>query len=150
MNLAFVSTWHGLESLAFGATTAKKSSGSSTLFLFVLLFGAMYFLWLRPQRKKLQKRQLDQVRSIDIGDEVVTQSGIIGTVVGLDDDRAHVQVSTGVVLTVVRAAIGRRVEPVVPENTSDTPTDADEHYGTPDEQPQKGRLFKRRNRGDDQ
>ncbi len=151
MTLALISSAHRIAGLALAATSAKKSSGSSTLLLFVLLFGAMYFLWLRPQRKKMQQRQLDQVRSIDIGDEVVTQSGIIGTVVGLDDDRAEIQVSTGVVLTVVRAAIGRRVEPVVPESASDDDVaqGSTEQSGGSTLPPQKGRLWKRRDRGED-
>ena len=151
MTLALISAPHEIAGMALAATSTSKSGGSSTLLLFVLLFAAMYFLWLRPQRKKMQQRQLDQVRSIDIGDEVVTQSGIIGTVVGLDDDRAEIQVSTGVVLTVVRAAIGRRVEPVVPESPSG---DDDEHGSTEQSgssplPPQRGRLWKRRGRGED-
>ena len=150
MNLALISMPHMVTDMALAATTTPKSSGSSTLLLFVLLFAAMYFLWLRPQRKKMQQRQIDQVRSIDVGDEVVTQSGIVGTVVGLDDDRAEIQVSTGVVLTVVRAAIGRRVEPVVPESPSgDDESDSNEQYGDSQLPPQKGRLWKRRGRGED-
>lgn len=151
MNLALINTSHEIVGMVLAATSPKKSGGSSTLLLFVLLFGAMYFLWLRPQRKKQQQRQLDQVRSIDVGDEVVTQSGIIGTVVGLDDDRAEIQVSTGVVLTVVRAAVGRRVEPVVPESPSgdDGEQDSNEQSGTSPLPPQKGKLWKRRGRGED-
>jgi len=151
MNLALISAPHEIAGMALAAASKSKSGGSSTLLLFVLLFAAMYFLWLRPQRKKMQQRQLDQVRSIDVGDEVVTQSGIIGTVVGLDDDRAEIQVSTGVVLTVVRAAIGRRVEPVVPESPSgdDDAYDSNEQSGNSQFPPQKGRLWKRRGRGED-
>ncbi|HVB00428.1 MAG TPA: preprotein translocase subunit YajC [Acidimicrobiales bacterium] len=151
MNLALISAPHEIAGMALAVTSKSKSGGSSTLLLFVLLFAAMYFLWLRPQRKKMQQRQLDQVRSIDVGDEVVTQSGIIGTVVGLDDDRAEIQVSTGVVLTVVRAAIGRRVEPVVPESPSgdDDMHDSNEQFGDSQLPPQKGKLWKRRGRGED-
>ncbi|HUY06007.1 MAG TPA: preprotein translocase subunit YajC [Acidimicrobiales bacterium] len=151
MNSVLTSSPHQIAVMALAATTSSKSSGSSTLLLFILLFGAMYFLWLRPQRKKMQQRQLDQVRSIDIGDEVVTQSGIIGTVVGLDADRAEIQVSTGVVLTVVRAAIGRRVDPVVPEAPFEDgdSDDSGDPSGIPQTPLQKGRLWKRRGRGED-
>lgn len=151
MNLALIRAPRELAGIVLAATTSNKSSSSSTLLLFILLFAAMYFLWLRPQRKKMQQRQIDQVRSIDVGDEVVTQSGIIGTVVGLDDDRAEIQVSTGVVLTVVRAAIGRRVEPVVPESrsTDDLEPDSNEETGTAPLPPQRGKLWKRRSRGED-
>lgn len=153
MTFAFVDISHRFASSALIGATKSSSSGSSTLILFVLLFGAMYFLWLRPQRKKMQQRQIQQVRSIDVGDEVVTQSGIIGTVVGLDDDRAEIQVSTGVVITVVRAAIGRRIEPVVPEAAQPDDGDDDDHddygSGAVDEPQQRGRFWQRRNRGED-
>lgn len=114
----------------------------------------MYFLWLRPQRKKLQQRQQAQIRAIEVGDEVVTQSGIIGTVVELDDDRAQIQVSTGVIVTVVRAAVGRRIEPVIPESA--TPDgDSDSGFSTQDYQADDGeaqkrrRYWRRRDNGDD-
>lgn len=152
MNLALIQISHAATPLV--AAAAKKSSSSTTFFLFILLFAAMYFLWLRPQRKKLQAKQLAQVRSIAVGDEVVTQSGIVGTVVSLDDDRAEIQVSSGVVLTVVRAAIGRRVEPVVPEAPEADVEDATAYDSASDadvaqSEPQRGRLFKRRVRGED-
>ncbi len=135
-----------------GATT-KSSSGSSTLILFVLLFGAMYFLWLRPQRRKLQQRQQSQIRSIDIGDEVVTQSGIIGTVVSMDEDRAVIKVNDQTTITVVRAAIGRRIEPVVPEvpESDEVAGSEGDDLSSFDEEPptRRGGLFRRRNQGED-
>ena len=138
--------------LALVAATkaASKSSGTSTLLLFVLLFGAMYFLWLRPQRKKLQARQQTQVRSIDVGDEVVTQSGIIGTVVELDDDRAEIQISNGVVVSVVRAAIGRRVEPVVETDQSEAGDPTADNRSLASRLPtSRARFWQRRMRGED-
>jgi preprotein translocase subunit YajC len=156
MTFAFLDISHNFASSALVVAATKSGSSSNTLILFVVLFGAMYFLWLRPQRKKMQQRQIDQVRSIDVGDEVVTQSGIIGTVVGLDADRAEIQISTGVIITVVRAAIGRRIDPVVPEaeepehDGTDNENDHDVFgSGIIDEPPQKGRFWQRRNRGED-
>lgn len=54
--------------------------------LFVLFFvAAMYFLTIRPQKKK--EKEAEQLRAnIDIGDEIVTIGGIIGTVVSIKDD----------------------------------------------------------------
>ena len=166
MSLALLDISHAFASMSLIAATTKKSSSSaSTLILFVLLFGAMYFLWLRPQRKKMQQRQIEQVRSIDVGDEVVTQSGIIGTVVELDEDRAQIQISNGVVIIVVRAAIGRRIEPVAPasevpeaggeEAEDDTAYEHDDvedesfDAGSGEQPPERGRFWQRRNRGED-
>lgn len=147
MTFAHLAIGGHLSTVMLAAAAKKSSSGSATLLLFVLLFAAMYFLWLRPQRKKMQARQQAQVRSIDVGDEVVTQSGIIGTVVGLDDDRAEIQVADGVVVSVVRAAIGRRVEPVVETEPSDLTTD-DGALATRMVAP-RGRFWQRRVRGED-
>ena len=149
MTLAYV----GLSKTAVALAAASKSSGGSSTFLVLILFiAAMYFLWLRPQRRKLQQRQQGLIRAFEVGDEVVTQSGIIGTIVGLDDDRAEIQVSTGVVLTVVRAAIGRRIEPVV-EEAYDSSTEPDDYEGSedPEEDPpaRRSRFWNRRNGGDD-
>lgn len=54
--------------------------------IFVLFFVVlMYFLTIRPQKKK--EKEAEQLRSnIDIGDEIVTIGGIIGTVVSIKDD----------------------------------------------------------------
>lgn len=152
MTLQYLSTVSEITGHSLVAATSKSSSGTSTFILLIVVFAAMYFLWLRPQRKKLQQRQMSQVRSIEVGDEVVTQSGIIGTVVELDDDRAEIQVASGVTVTVVRAAIGRRIEPVVPPTDEN---DAQNDYYSPQstdnepEPPEKKSFWPRRGRGED-
>ena len=42
------------------------------------------------------------------GDRVMTTSGILGTVRGLDGDRVSLEVAPGVEITVVRGAVGSK------------------------------------------
>ncbi len=61
------------------------SSGSSTLILTAVMFGVMYFVLIAPQRKR--DKVLASMRSqVEVGDEVITQGGIIGRVVSIRDD----------------------------------------------------------------
>jgi preprotein translocase subunit YajC len=101
---------HGL--LAATTTTAKaKSSASSTGFLILILvvLGA-YLLFIRPQRAKLRAQQ-QAGPAVDIGDEVMTTSGIIGRVQRFENDRVILEVAPGTNITIFRNAIGRRLDP---------------------------------------
>ena len=58
----------------------------------VLLFGAMYFFLIAPQRKK-QKEHDKMLSALGSGDEVVTTGGIYGTITNVKDDRFVVRIS---------------------------------------------------------
>ena len=77
---------------------------------FVVLVAAFLILIVRPQRRRSQAHQAF-VGSLALGDEVITNGGIFGTVVALDDDAVDLQVATGVVLHIARAAISQPVPP---------------------------------------
>jgi preprotein translocase subunit YajC len=77
---------------------------------FVLLLGLMWFLLIRPQQARLRK-QRELISSVEVGDVVLTAGGVIGTVRVLTDDELRLEVSPGVELRVVRAAISRRLTP---------------------------------------
>jgi len=76
----------------------------------VLMFAAMYFLLIAPQRKK-QKAHEKMLTELQSGDEVVTAGGIYGTITSVKDDRfvirigennAKVEVGKGFISTVVK------------------------------------------------
>ncbi len=75
---------------------------------FVLLLGLMWFMLIRPQQSRLRK-QRELISSIAVGDVVLTAGGLIGTVRVLTDDELRLEVSPGMELRVVRAAISRRL-----------------------------------------
>ena len=51
----------------------------------VIIFAAMYFLMIRPQRKK-QKEEKKMRENLQVGDEIVTIGGIYGRVISLKED----------------------------------------------------------------
>lgn len=82
---------------------------------FVLLLALMWFMLIRPQQARLRK-QRELVASIQVGDEVLTAGGIIGTVRVLTEDELRLEVGPGVEMRLVRAAVTRRLGPdVAPE-----------------------------------
>lgn len=57
----------------------------SGIFMMVILFALMYFMMIRPQKKK--DKEIKQMRdSLAIGDEVITIGGIHGKVVKVNDE----------------------------------------------------------------
>lgn len=68
-----------------GAANGNTKSMVPTILLMVALFAVMYFLMIRPQRKK-QKEDQEMRDSIQIGDEVTTIGGICGRVVTVKED----------------------------------------------------------------
>ena len=72
---------------AASGTAASGSTGGSMsmILMLVAMLGIMYFLMIRPQKKK-QKEEQAMRDNIQIGDEITTIGGIIGRVVTVKDD----------------------------------------------------------------
>ncbi len=88
----------------------------------ILLIGVIFYLLiLRPSRTR-QKQQQQLIASLAPGAAVMTTAGVFGTIVDVEDDEVTVEVAPGVVLRMVKAAIGRVVEPVI-EPIDDRPLD---------------------------
>ena len=95
------------------AQPAAPSGASSLLQMapLVLMFAAMYFLLIAPQRKK-QKAHEKMLTELKAGDEVVTAGGIYGTITSVKEDRfvirisdTHkVEVGKGFISTVIKKA----------------------------------------------
>ena len=72
--------------LATPATGTGKMGGNWTMILMMVgVFVIMYFLMIRPQKKK-QKEEQQMRDSIEVGDEITTIGGIVGRVVTVKDD----------------------------------------------------------------
>ncbi|MGB1286039.1 MAG: preprotein translocase subunit YajC [Aggregatilineales bacterium] len=98
------------------------------LVLTVLGMGAYWTMVLFPKQRDFQKRQR-MARELAAGDEVITGGGLIGKVVAIDSDQgvAEVEVSEGVTLRLVTAALIRRYDP------EDIAKNAQHGLDTPDE-----------------
>lgn len=112
------------ETLQFISTVVAATESESqpspwgSLVFFGLIFVAMYFLLLRPQRRRMREAQQLQ-RELSVDDEVVLNSGVIGFVTALEEmdgsqiawiDIAQVG-DKPVEVRVLRSSIARRIVP---------------------------------------
>ena len=78
-----------LEGAVQQTAAVPKQSMLASLLPFALMFGILYFLIIRPQRKK-QKELQKMIESVQINDTVVTNAGIIGKIVNIKKDKNSV------------------------------------------------------------
>ena len=95
-------------------TTSSKNSGNPlfTLVFFGAIFAAMYFLLLRPQRRRLKEGQALQ-SSIAVDDEIILNSGIYGFVTAIEGDVLWVDIADGhaserIEIRVTRGSVARK------------------------------------------
>lgn len=97
--------------LAQTTSTGPQGSGWPLMILFGLMFVIMYFLILRPQRKKEQERKamLSRIRK---NDRIVTTGGIHGMVVAIKENDLLVRVDDAkdVKLRIDKSAISTLIE----------------------------------------
>lgn len=93
-----------------------------SLVILVGTFAVFWLLFIRPQQARVRAHQA-LVASLAVGDEVITTSGIYGTVRSLDADVAHLEVATGVQVRVARQAIARRVDDSVGDDDDNDSSD---------------------------
>ncbi|EFQ83868.1 preprotein translocase, YajC subunit [Aeromicrobium marinum DSM 15272] len=75
----------------------------------VLIALVFWLLLVRPARKR-QKEFTAVQQAIEPGREIMTASGIFGTVTGVVDDRLQVEIAPGVTIEILRQAVGRVVD----------------------------------------
>lgn len=86
-------------------TGAPKQPGALEMMLpFVFVFAIFYFLVIRPQVKR-QKTHQKFITELKKGDEVLTTSGLLGTIEGLTDRFVTLEVADGVSIKVLRSQI---------------------------------------------
>ncbi|MCC6138335.1 MAG: preprotein translocase subunit YajC [Bdellovibrionaceae bacterium] len=92
--------------LIFPLAHAQAASGQSPnllmqLFPIIAMVFIFYFLMIRPQMKnqKIKQQFLSQLKR---GDEVLTSSGIFGTIEGLTEKFITLEISDGVKIRILR------------------------------------------------
>ncbi len=94
------------------AQAAATPSPYSFPLMMVFLFGAFYFLLIRPQQKK-QKSHEKLISEVSIDSEVLTGGGILGRVTGVSDLYAIVQIAEGTEIKILKSSISQ----IVPKGT---------------------------------
>lgn len=69
---------------------AGAGMGIFSILWIVVLFGLMYFMMIRPQKKE-QKRIAAMLADMEVGDAVVTTGGFYGVVIDITDEDVIVE-----------------------------------------------------------
>ena len=69
---------------------AAAGGGIVMVVYLVLIFGFLYFFMIRPQKKE-QKKMAAMLSSLEVGDCVLTSSGVYGIVIDITDDTLIVE-----------------------------------------------------------
>jgi preprotein translocase YajC subunit len=118
------------------AATKKTSSSPLPLIILVVIAVAGYFFFLRPQQAKARAARSNVGKGYEVGDEVQTIGGVVGTILEIHGDRYTLL--TGSVgndgnldgaqptrIVFVRQAIAKKIDPVVV--VDDLGVDDDDH-----------------------
>ena len=95
-----------------GCIPADAEGGYSiwTMLIFVvLIFGLMYFVLIRPQRKR-QKEHQQLIEELKRGDRVVTAGGIYGVIESISEDSVTIKVESGATMRVAKGSVSLKQE----------------------------------------
>jgi preprotein translocase subunit YajC len=96
---------------------------NSFLFPMALIFVVFYFMMIRPEQKK-RKEQLEWLKNLKKGDEVVTSGGLVGKITGLTESIVTLELQEKVRVRVLRSHItGKPPAPNAPVTAPAATTD---------------------------
>jgi preprotein translocase subunit YajC len=95
-----ISSAHAQEATAGAAQPAWVS-----FVPFVLIFLVMYFLMIRPQKKRMEEEEAFLTK-LSHGDEIYTKSGILGKVTGIAEKVVTLELEGGSKMKVLKSHIG--------------------------------------------
>ncbi len=88
------------------ATTGASAQPAWVSFVpFVLIFLVMYFLMIRPQKKRVEEEQ-QFLNKLSHGDEIFTKSGILGKVTGISEKLVTLELEGGTKMKVLKSHVG--------------------------------------------
>ncbi len=86
------------------ASPGGGGSGLGGFLPILIMFAAMYFLLIAPQRKK-QKQHQKMVSELASGAHVLTSGGIYGTITNVKDDRFVLRIAEGTKIEITKNSI---------------------------------------------
>jgi preprotein translocase subunit YajC len=91
------------------APMPQPGMGNPIIFM-VLMFVVMYFLLIRPQRKRQMEHDA-LVKALAVGDHVVMNGGEHGIITSLHDKTVRVKIADNVKVEYERSAVGTVIKP---------------------------------------
>lgn len=82
----------------------QQGSIWSTVIMLAVFFVIFYFLLIRPQSKRA-KAQRALLESVQVGEEVVTAAGLMGTIRAIDQNIVSLEIAKDVVIKIQKSAI---------------------------------------------
>ena len=96
-------------------TTAAGGEFISMIIMLVVMFGIMYFMMIRPQKKK-EKAVKNMLDALKRGDRICTIGGLYGTVTAVKDDTVTIKLGSEQNTVVIAKWAVRSVEDAPLEN----------------------------------
>ena len=84
--------------------------GGSGFFLIIIAFVFLYFVLVRPQKRR-QLQQQKMLSDVKVGDEIVTAGGMYGEIREVHDDDVLVRIAPELDVRVARRAIAGIITP---------------------------------------
>jgi len=104
---------------AYAAQGATGSPGGLSAFApLIILFIIFYFLLIRPQQKRAKETRTMQ-DSVQVGDTIITNGGLYGTIKRVDGQIVTLQCSDRVFVKVIKKAVSSKVDPLTMEEAED-------------------------------
>lgn len=105
------------DALAQVSPTVDTAATNNTFSLIMIaaIFVLFYFMLIRPQNKRAKEHR-ELVAQLKKGDEIITSSGILGTVIELEEPFMKVKIADNVEISMLRNAINK----VLPKGTIKT------------------------------
>jgi preprotein translocase subunit YajC len=79
---------------------------ANPLFMMIIVMGIFYVMLILPQQRQRKKTQA-MLAALKNGDKVITNSGIYGTVNGMDGDTVILKIADQVKIRIARSAIAQ-------------------------------------------
>jgi len=89
---------------AEGGAASQQGSAMSSIFMLVVFGLIFYFMLIRPQSKRAKEHK-GMVESLQKGDEVVTNGGIIGKITKVGESFVTINISDNVDINVQKHAV---------------------------------------------
>lgn len=90
--------------MAPGGGSGQQGSPLSMILFLGIIFAIFYFLLIRPQKKRQAEHQ-KFVTSLQKGEEVITDSGIVGRIQGIADKLVTLEIADNVRVKILKGRI---------------------------------------------
>jgi preprotein translocase subunit YajC len=95
--------------IAEAAPAAAGGSPYQFPIMMVILFAIMYFMMIRPQKRR-EKERKEMIASVKTGSRILMTSGIMGQIVNVKESTLVVRIAENTKVEVVRSAIAQVLE----------------------------------------